>query len=177
MTTVLYNMKRSVWTLFRSLDSIPDISVEGIHQVLDHGLARCLLDRLTGGSDVRSAISAPFSVARTDCRYLRQDHAVALAQRRVRLKRRRLADERVQPRAEDLSLVQRLRQVLLVDDSSPGGIDQDRRWLHRFELRVGDQILGAGGEGDVDRDDVTRSQELIERVDLPDLVGGDLGVP
>jgi hypothetical protein len=76
-----------------------------------------------------------------------------------------------------LSLVQRLRQVLLVDDSSPGGVDQDRRWLHRFELRVGDQILGAGGEGDVDRDDVTRSQELIERVDLPDLVGGDLGVP
>lgn len=52
MTTVLYTMKTS------DLDSIPDIAVEGVDQVLHHGLARRLLDRLTRRSDVRSVVSA-----------------------------------------------------------------------------------------------------------------------
>jgi hypothetical protein len=89
-----------------------------------------------------------------------QDDVLELEQPRMH---GRLVLEDVQPGARDLARAQRRHQRLLVDDRSAGRVDEVCRALHRAQPRGVHEVMGRGQVGAVQRHDVGRLEQLVER--------------
>jgi hypothetical protein len=68
-----------------------------------------------------------------------EERLVRLQQARVYTVRLNLID--VESTSRNLSRLERLNQRLLINHPSSSGVDDDRRLLHRLELRCADSVL------------------------------------
>ena len=74
----------------------------------------------------------------------------------------RLLAEDVEAGARDQSLLERLRQRLLIHQSAPGRIDQNGRALHLAQLVDADHVASLVGQRQVQGNHVALRQHLIE---------------
>jgi hypothetical protein len=90
----------------------------------------------------------------------RDDHALEPEQRRLR---GRLLGEHVERGAAEPSVLERLRERLLVHDAAARRVDQPRALLAERELSLADQPLRVRRAREVDRDEVGLHEERLER--------------
>ena len=104
------------------------------------------------------------------------EHDIRRGQYRI-VGRRRLDLEDIERRPADPPLPQGFRKRPLVDQRSPRGVDQDRRRLHGAKPLPVDDVEGFPGQRQVQGDDVRRSQQRLQPLDLlrPALLDGSFG--
>lgn len=79
----------------------------------------------------------------------------------------RLIGEDVETSRAKLPTLEGTEKRLFVDDTSASGVDEYATLLHGVELLLAEKSTGVGVEGEVERDDIRGSEELVE--------GGDVG--
>ena len=88
----------------------------------------------------------------------------------------RLLLEHVEAGALDLALAERVDERLLIDDGTAGRVDEVRVLAHLLEAIRVDQVLRLVVERAVQRDDVGRLEQLVERHVLRTELGLDRGI-
>src|SRR6266508_247112 len=86
-----------------------------------------------------------------------QDHVRCLPQRMIG--RRRLGAEHVERGAAQTAVLQSYGERLLVDDSTPRCVDEERRWLHPRHLTLTDQVVCLWRKRHVNRNRISLSKE------------------
>src|SRR5699024_1906592 len=82
-----------------------------------------------------------------------------------RMRLRRLGFEGVEADSAEPAGLEPGKCRVLVDESAPAGVDEDRSVLHRLDRSLVDHVAGALEEGYVQCDDVRCPQDLIDGVD------------
>ena len=108
----------------------------------------------------------------------RQDHAVELAERRIRGER--LDREHVDRGPGDPPLLDRGRERCLVHQVAARRVDEHGRRLHQLEPLGVDQTVGLIGVRHVQRDDVGVAQQLVQphelHLELQGALAGEIGI-
>jgi hypothetical protein len=94
----------------------------------------------------------------------RHDH-IGKGQQRV-VRRGRLHGEDVQGGAAEMPRAQRLDQGVLIDEGRPGGVDEEASGPHPRELPLADDPGRIVGDRRVQRDEIARREQRIERCGL-----------
>src|SRR5690606_37042498 len=68
----------------------------------------------------------------------------------------------VEPEGADPATLQRLDHRARVDQPSPARVDEDHARLHPLQSRLIDQVMCGGGEGEMERNDVGRGEQLLQ---------------
>ena len=83
--------------------------------------------------------------------------------------------EHVDGRPAEVTALEYLVEVALVDDPAARCVDEERIWLHLLELRAADHAAGLPGEGQVKADDIGLAVDLLLAHPLEPELGHEVG--